>query len=338
MLTLEEFSVTNPTAMAVYKNGNHYVAIYPDGTKIKETIDPAADHFTYDFPENFDLKINNRCDGGCPYCHENSTPTGEVPDLKEFADSKLIESLHPGTEIAIGGGNIFESPDLEYFLQKLKSNKIIANITVNQHHVAKNFDSLKHFVDAKLVHGIGISLTNAHNREDFELIDQLGDNVVIHTINGILERKDLRALDGRKVLILGYKDLRRGHTLLSTPNMSAAGTWGDKIKRNQEWLKRNLDILRKEYFKLVSFDCLALEQLNPKEVCHISDSDWNTLFQGADTDVRDSEGNITCATMYIDLPNKKVARMSTAPLDRREDFESTETIEELFAKSVKNWS
>lgn len=337
MLTLEEFSLTNPTAMAVYQNGNHYVAIYSDGTKVKETIDPAADHFTYDFPENFDLKINNRCDGGCPYCHENSTKNGEVPNLKEFADSALIKSLHPGTEIAIGGGNIFESPDLEYFLQKLKSQKIIANITVNQRHLAKNFDSLLKFVKEKLVHGIGISLTDSRNREDFKMINTLGDNVVIHTINGILETRDLRFLQNRKVLILGYKDLRRGHDLLSAPNMSAAGTWGDKIKKNQEWLKHELPILR-HYFKLMSFDCLALEQLDPKTSCKVSDSDWNTLFQGADTDVRDFEGNITCATMYIDLPNKKVARMSTAPLDRREDFESTETIEKLFEKSVKNWS
>ena len=337
MLTLEEFSKEYNSALATYQNGNHFVAIYPDGTKIKETIDPAADHFTYDFPENFDLKINNRCDGGCPYCHENSTPNGEVPDLKKFADSELINSLHPGTEIAIGGGNIFESPDLEYFLQKLKEKQILANITVNQRHVKKNFDSLKHFVYSGLVHGVGISLTS-HNKEDFELIDKLGDNVVIHTINGILEKSDIRFLMNRKVLILGYKDLRRGHDLLSTPNMSASGTWGDKIKRNQKWLKRNLNFLRKNVFRLVSFDCLALEQLNPKEVCHVSDSDWNTLFQGADIDVRDSDGNITCATMFLDLPNKKVARMSTAPLDKREDFEYTETIEKLFEKSVKNWS
>ena len=41
-----------------YTNGNHKVTIYSDGTKIKETIDPKADHFTYDFPENFDIKIN----------------------------------------------------------------------------------------------------------------------------------------------------------------------------------------------------------------------------------------------------------------------------------------
>ena len=336
MLTLEEFRSDNPKAKAIYKNGNHFVAIYSDGTKVKETIDPDADHFTYDFPENFDLKINNRCDGGCPYCHENSTPTGEVPNLKEFADSNVIDSLNPGTEIAIGGGNIFESPDLEYFLQKLKDRGIIANITVNQRHLKKNFDSLKKFVKMGLVNGVGISMTS-RNREDFELIDQLGDNVVIHTINGILEKADLRYLKNRKVLILGYKDLRRGHDLLKAPNMSAAGTWGDKIKKNQEWLKHELPTLR-FFFRLVSFDCLALEQLDPRTTCNISDSQWNTLFQGADTDVRDFEDNLTCATMYIDLPNKKVARMSTAPLDRREDFEYSESIRELFEKSVKNWS
>ena len=323
--SLKEFS--NLELIGHYKNGNHFTAIYSDGTKIKETVNSEDDHFTYNFPENFDLKINNRCDGGCPYCHENSTPTGEVPDLKKFADSLLVSSLHAGTEIAIGGGNIFESSDLEYFLKKLKSVGIIANVTVNQRHIKKNFATLKRFIDQKLVHGVGVSLTNSSNQEDFKLIDQLGDNIVIHTINGILTVDDLKVLKNRKVLILGYKDLRRGHDLLSKNN---------KIHENQMWLKRHLPVIQ-QLFKLTSFDCLAIEQLNPKKSCRISDSDWAELFQGDDKDVRDSEGNITCATMYIDLPNKKVARMSTAPLDRREDFELTESIEELFKKSVKNW-
>lgn len=47
--------------LATYKNGNHRVTICDDGTKIKETFDPDADHFTYDFCENFDIHINNRC-------------------------------------------------------------------------------------------------------------------------------------------------------------------------------------------------------------------------------------------------------------------------------------
>ena len=48
-----------------YHNGNHWVYLYCDGTKIKKTFDPDADHFTYEYPESFDLKITDACDGGC---------------------------------------------------------------------------------------------------------------------------------------------------------------------------------------------------------------------------------------------------------------------------------
>ena len=83
-----------------YTNGNHTVTIYSDGTKIKETIDPKADHFTYDFPENFDIKITDQCDGGCRYCHENSTPNGKHGDLKAL--EPMIATLHAGTECSVG--------------------------------------------------------------------------------------------------------------------------------------------------------------------------------------------------------------------------------------------
>lgn len=58
----------SPELMNTYTNGNHTVRIYSDGTKIKETIDPNDDHFTYEFPESFDLKITDYCDAGCTYC------------------------------------------------------------------------------------------------------------------------------------------------------------------------------------------------------------------------------------------------------------------------------
>lgn len=321
-----EREIGKPT-MATYKNGNHFVAIFPDGTKIQEDIDPNSDHHTYDFPINFDIKINNRCDGGCPYCHENSTPNGMVVSLTDFANSKLFESLHPGTEMAIGGGNPFESPDLEDFLKAVKKKGIFANLTVNQRHLKKNFDLLKKFVDEKLVYGIGISLVKI-NPEDARLLFKLGDNVVIHLINGLFNFKDIMFLPMKKILILGYKDLRRGHDYL--------GTKSEEIEKNQKWLKGFLPNATK-FFKSISFDCLALEQLDVKNTLKMAPEKWQELFQGDDTKVHDDEGNITCGTMYIDLPNMQVARMSTAPMDKRVKFSYDETIEDLFKKSIEGW-
>lgn len=334
--------------LANYKNGNHSVTICDDGTKIKETFDPKADHFTYDFPENFDIHINNRCNAGCPYCHEGSTRDGEVPSLVDMIFQKgylvkneggnrysytgkltpFYNSLRAGTEMAIGGGNIFESDpnEFEFFLAINKKKHILSNVTINQVHIKPNFNRIKKWVDEGLVHGIGISLVNSKDEEFWKCVDQLGENVVIHTIAGILTEKDLPYLKDRKILILGYKHLRRGNDYFS-----------DTVQKNIDWLKDNMKTVS-ETVKLMSFDCLGIEQLAPKEVLNITDDEWNTLFQGSDTDVKDAEGNITCSTMYIDLVGgAKCARMSTAALDKRFSFSYDEPIETVFKRSTQGW-
>lgn len=328
-----------------YINGNHRVIIYDNGTKIKETGKYVAkplkigkhtvpyqweetddEYFTYTFPENFDIKITDQCDGGCVYCHENSTVNGKHGNLKLLEGT--INSLHAGTECAIGGGNALAHPDFVWFLERLKKQGVIANVTINQRHLKPYKDLICKIVAKGLVHGIGISLTDSSDKDDFDFIDTLGDNVVIHTIAGILSEKDIPAITGRKVLILGYKDLRRGHALLEKKS--------DDITSKIEWLKNKLPELKKSC-KLISFDCLGIEQINPKNVLNISDDDYNTLFQGADTDVLDADGNITCATMYIDVPNMQVARMSTAALDKRYDFNGSEDIAELLKTTTQDW-
>ena len=313
-----------------YTNGNHKVTIYSDGTKIKETIDPKADHFTYDFPENFDIKITDQCDGGCVYCHENSTVNGKHGDLRAL--EPMIATLHAGTECAVGGGNALAHPDLVWFLERLKEQGVIANITINQRHLRPYKDLIVKIVGEGLVNGIGISLTDASNKDDFDFIDTLGNNVVIHTIAGILSEKDIAPLMGSKILILGYKDLRRGHALLEKNS--------EEIKANIKWLQSLLVRIGSTNinpFKVISFDCLGIEQLNPKALLNISVARYDTLFQGSDTDVMDADGNIACATMYIDVPNMQVARMSTAALDKRYPFTGKENIHDLLQITTQGW-
>lgn len=329
-----------------YENGNHITKIYDDGTKIKETghylefrpipgkkvvqkvwVPSDEDHFTYDFPENADIKITDYCDAGCAYCHENSTTKGVHGDLRRI--EKTIDSLHAGTELAIGGGNALAHPDLIWFLEKLKKNGVIANITINQKHLKPYKDLICKLVAENLVHGIGISLVNSSNKDDFDFIDTLGDNVVIHTIAGVLDEKDFEVLNGRKILILGYKNLRRGSSFLEK-DFANINHRMDMLR--EVWLSQ----LRKEC-KVVSFDCLAIEQLDPKKTLNISQEAWDTLFQGADTDVKDKDGNITCATMFIDCVTMTVARMSTAALDKRYSFNGDENIGDLLKISTQGW-
>ena len=67
-------------------------------------------------------------------CHENSVPNGKHGDLFE---PSFLDTLHPYTEIAIGGGNPLEHPDLYKFLQLCKERKFIPSMTVNQIHFEK---------------------------------------------------------------------------------------------------------------------------------------------------------------------------------------------------------
>lgn len=305
-----------------YHNGNHWVYLYCDGTKIKKTFDPDADHFTYEYPESFDLKITDACDGGCLYCHENSTINGKHADLKKIIP--MMSSCIIGTEVAIGGGNALAHPDIIPFVQAVVDMGLIPSMTINQQHIRPYWDVLK-----KLrLYGIGVSLTDPDNKEDFKLIDKLGPNVVIHTIAGVLKPSDYNALKDRKVLILGYKDIRRGHDNLEKHS--------DEIRANIEQLKKDLPKLV-DMCKTVSFDCLALEQLNPKEVLGMTDEEFARIYQGHDYEMFDKEGKLTVGTMFIDAVQMKIARSSTAPMDKRYSFTGSEDIKELLAKSCEGY-
>lgn len=284
-----------------YKNGNTMNHIFSDGTRIRETED---DEFRFDFASNMDVKICNFCDRGCPFCHEGSTQDGKFGDI---LNEKFIETLHPYQEIAIGGGDATAHPDLIPFLEKLKAQKVIANITVNQVHFEKKQDLIRKLVDEKLIYGLGVSLVNP--TESFINLVKRYPNAVIHVINGVLKASDVAALENNdlKMLILGYKHLRRGNDYFDSDVIN--------IKKNQEWLYENLGAILSK-FKVVSFDNLALEQLDVRRL--LSDRQWEEFYQGEDG----------TSTYYIDMVERKFAKSSTAPFDKRYDL--LDSVDEMF--------
>ena len=132
--------------MGKYKNGNYQVIIQKDGTKIRETQE---EQFIPEFAENIDVKICNRCDMGCVMCHEDSTPNGKLGDI---LNQKWVDSLKPYQELAVGGGNVLEHPDLIPFLKKLKEKQVIANLTLHQEHFEYNEKLIKGLIDEKLIY------------------------------------------------------------------------------------------------------------------------------------------------------------------------------------------
>lgn len=292
--------------LGTYKNGNFTVRIYNDGTKIRENQE---DTFKPEFAENMDIKICDRCNMGCPMCHEGSTKDGKLGDIM---NAKFVDTLKPYQEVALGGGNVLEHPDLLPFLKKLREKKVIANITLHQYHFEENQELIRMLVKERLVYGIGVSLANA--TDDFISLIKEYPNAVIHIINGIVKSSDLKNLRGHnlKILILGYKKIRRGTEYFTEEE--------DLIEKRSEWLYYHLaDMI--EDFDVVSFDNLAIEQLNVKRL--LSKEEWDQFYMGDD-------GNFT---YYIDMVNEQFAKSSTAPFDKRYDL--LDDVVDMF-KIIKN--
>lgn len=285
----------------IYKNGNVFTKInLADGTKIRETND---DEFKPAFAENCDVKITDVCNGGCRWCYEGCTPNGRHADIM---NAKFIDTLHPFTELAINGNDL-SHPDLIPFLHKLKDKKVITNMTVNQKHFESNLTLIDNLIADKLIYGLGVSLVNPTN--SFIANIKKYPNAVIHVINGILSPSDVDALSnkGLRILILGYKNLRRGSDWLAEDH--------ENIVVKQMWLKENLsDIINK--FEVLSFDNLAIEQLDVKRL--LTQEEWDEFFMGSDGEF----------TYYIDMVDKKFSRDSTAPFDKRYDL--LDSVDDMF--------
>lgn len=284
--------------IATYKNGNYVVTIYDDGTKIREND---GDILVPDFAESVDITITNRCDGGCRFCYQGCTPEGKHG---EILNRKFLDTLHPYTEIAIGGNDL-SHPDLMAFLYLMKKKNVIVNMTVNQKHFMNNYAKISKLIDDKLVYGLGISMTKA-TPEFIKRVQKL-PNAVIHVINGVVKMEDLFRLFNRdlKILILGYKKLGRGKEYYKDNIV---------LKERQRELYHYLpDII--SCFKVVSFDNLALRQLSVRDL--MSDEEWNEFYMGDDAQY----------TFYIDLVNGYFAKSS---LDMEEHYPLMDSIDDMF--------
>lgn len=289
----------------MYKNGNSFTSINSnDGTKERFTFD---DDFNLEFPETLDICCTKKCSAGCPFCYESCTPNGKHADIM---NAKFIDTLRPYTEVALQLNDLTH-PDLIVFLEKIRGKNIFSNITINQIHFEQKENFIHQLVDKDLIKGIGISL----RKPTPEFISKVKKfpNAVIHTINGILSASDIEAMrdQGLKLLILGYKNLGRGTDYLKENEIN--------IKARQKYLYDVLETLP-NHFKVVSFDNLALEQLDVKRI--VPADKWDEIYLG-------DEGS---CSMFIDLVTGKFGVSSLCKED--EMFPIMDNIVDMF-KIVK---
>lgn len=287
-----------------YRNGNYDVFLnLENGTKVRKND---LDKLTPEYPESMDIKITNKCHHNCTMCHEASTPNGKHGDIM---NAKFIETLLPYTELALGGGNPLEHPDLEIFLRKCKSLKLIPSMTVHQDDFMNNLEFLRMLRDEELIWGIGVSVSYVTD----ELIEALHEfpNAVCHIIAGIATEAVINKLanNNLKVLILGYKVFRRGEALY------------ERDSTNIDFLIQYMydilpDMINNGWFNTVSFDNLAIEQLKPSRL--LTKEQYDEFYMGDDGDF----------TLYVDLVNNEFAVSSTAT----ERFPVMDNIKDMFDK------
>lgn len=279
-----------------YTNGNYEVTIYDDGTKVREND---LDNLTPSFPESIDVSISEYCENNCGFCYLGCSSEGKHGDIMNL---EFLDSLHPYTEVAFNI-NSEPHPQLIEWLVELRKRNIIPNATIAQNDFMKDPEHYLSLMEYEGIFGLGVSLTDSTDEEFLKICSE-NPNIVIHLIAGIVTATDLARLSykNNKVLILGFKNKGRGEDM-----------WSTDIQSSIEELKSFLPFVF-QAFDVVSFDNLALKQLNVQSILlpHV----WDQIYMGDDGDY----------TMYVDLVNQVYGPSSTSS----QRWNLTSSIDDMF--------
>jgi hypothetical protein len=248
-----------------YQNGNADIRLYNDGTRIIEY----EGCLNLRYPLNIDIRVSERCAFGmnkttgkaiCNFCHESATTDGADANLEDLLE--LLKDLPAGIELAVGANQV--SLPLLDFCHTCNKMGLVVNLTVNQGLIHRYLDRINEALRLGSVSGLGISYRKGMADIPSELVAY--PNTVVHVIAGIDDVDDIKDLHVRgikKILVLGEKDFgfNMGRVDLGSPS-------------HLKWYRKVHELFR--LFDIVSFDNLALEQLNIKRFV----KDWETLYQG----------------------------------------------------------
>lgn len=316
----------------LYINGNYLVS-YEDqhpGSRIYTALRRNED-FVPSFPDSIDLKITNKCNNGCAYCHENSNSSGKNFNLDRTLS--ILSDLPEHTEVAIGGGNILECYDDFLKLCYYLSDKgIYPRVTVNYRDLDKFLELLQKGDYIKLSSKLAIGVSIENYEEYLDCVKSIQSKAsfmdfVFHIIVGVFPYEELEKIiknaksilfNNLKILVLGFKQFGRAKDM--------------KIRDLDEWRKTISSLFYSKRIKsiciddiIIGFDNLAIEQLNIKDL--LLSSEWDSYFMGQDFS----------HTMYIDAVNEEFAPTSRSPYEERCSWDSINLLD-FFNKNKKSWN
>jgi len=134
-------------------------------------------------PELVDISISNHCSKGCDYCYRDSKPDGSFMSLDDykFVLSSLNHKKYGNVfQVALGGGEPLEHPEILEILELTKQFNIVPNFTTNGENITKTLvDNIKGKVGAAAV---SLNNLNGINNSKIELLIKGGIRTNIHYV------------------------------------------------------------------------------------------------------------------------------------------------------------
>lgn len=100
-----------------------------NGTKVRFSPDPEDPCDRSETPELADLKITDHCAAGCSFCYQGSTPRGRHAPLSSLLAALDMLAAMETFEVALGGGEPLDHPDLAAVLDGAIERGIVPNLT-----------------------------------------------------------------------------------------------------------------------------------------------------------------------------------------------------------------
>lgn len=258
-----------------YLNGNYYMVIYDDGTKVRVKVNPDDTSLQPEFPDSLELKITE------------VTPNGVV--LSDILYNQYTSKIKPYTDVNIVACNPLLHPALIKFTESLQLNNVAVDLTISQPDIIADLTERKvvlELISRDLIRSLNIILTDSTDEKLYNIFDVLA-KPVIQVTAGLVTSEDLDNLANKRIAlkIVGYQPTEVYFT--DTPT--------------QTTVKYNLDMLQarlcKRCKKPTEFSVIGLDLAAAKQL-HIVDE--NEVMVDTTDFIFDHDRQV----MYIDLVNK----------------------------------
>lgn len=113
---------------------SNYTALFLDGKTLRMHLEPNKPINELEYPEFYDIKITDKCNGKCEWCYMDSLPEKShfkniVKKVNAYFDS--MDSNQKPFQVAIGGGEPTHHPEFNTLINILNSMDILPNYTTN---------------------------------------------------------------------------------------------------------------------------------------------------------------------------------------------------------------